>query len=51
MLTLATTGRWPSRLWQLPYKQKIRRFKPCPPYRGRPLMISKWGPSLISTGR
>jgi hypothetical protein len=32
MLTLATAGRWPSRLRQLPYKQKMRRFKPCPPH-------------------
>ena len=50
MLTLATTGRWPSRLRQLPYKQKIRRFKPCPPYLRRSLM-SKRAPSLISMGR
>jgi hypothetical protein len=52
MLTLATAGRWPSRLRQLPYKQKIRRFKPCPPHGGRVLtMRSKRSPSLISTGR
>jgi hypothetical protein len=52
MLTLATAGRWPSRLRQLPYKQKIRRFKPCPPHGGRVLtMRSKRSPSLIFTGR
>ena len=31
MLTLATAGRWPSRLRQPPYEQKMRGFKPCPP--------------------
>ena len=50
MLTLATAGRWPSRLRQLPYKQKMRRFKSCLPHLRRSLM-SKQVRSLISAGR
>jgi hypothetical protein len=43
-LTLATAGRWPSRLRQLPYMQKMRRFKPCPPHRRVGVTVISPGP-------
>jgi hypothetical protein len=44
MLTLATAGRWPSRLRQLPYMQKMRRFKSCPPHRRVGVTVISPGP-------
>jgi hypothetical protein len=50
MLTLAAAGAVAKQVTAAAFKQKMRRFKSCPPYLRRSLM-RKQVRSLVSSGR